>query len=83
MSLLCKGNDCQCEACQRVSSLSCKTTEGGIKLARSHNYYFQVQGQLAITDAQWRDFCVYTPIESHVERIVYLIVISGTAFKRN
>ena len=58
------------EACQKISSFSCLSTEGGIKLAHSHNYYYQVQGQLAITGAQWCDFYVYTPIESHIERIV-------------
>ena len=67
--LLCKGNDHQW-GLSEISSFLCLSTEGGIKLAHSHNYYFQVQGQLAITGAQWCDFYVYTPIESHIERIV-------------
>ena len=52
------------EACTKLPSFSCKLSEGGVKLVHSNNYYFQVQGQLAITGADWCDFCIYTPVES-------------------
>ena len=35
------------EACQKISSFSCLSIEGGIKLAHSHNYYiFKCRGSL-------------------------------------
>lgn len=57
------------EACEKISSFSCKLTDNNIQLKRNHHYFFQVQGQLAITGAPWCDFCVYTPIGIEVERI--------------
>lgn len=33
---------------------------GNLKLKREHNYYHQVQLQLAVTTFKWCDFCVYT-----------------------
>ena len=42
---------------------------GTAELKRSHDYYYQVQGQLAITKLQWCDFFVWTPKGYTVERI--------------
>ena len=44
-----------------------------LKLKRKHNYYYQVQEQMHITNRIWYDFVVWTPRESelHVERIFY------------
>lgn len=41
-----------------------------IKLKETHDYYFQVQGQLHITEKYFCDFIVWTPSEIFVERIV-------------
>ncbi|SMN01597.1 hypothetical protein SPONL_2142 [uncultured Candidatus Thioglobus sp.] len=57
------------EACEKIPSFYCKVTDSGIELQHNHNYYFQVQGQLAITGASWCDFCVYTSLGIEVERI--------------
>ena len=42
-----------------------------LKLKRTHNYYCQVQGQMAITGRTWCDFVVYTEKGLHCERINY------------
>lgn len=50
----------------------CKINQTGeISLKQNHPYYFQIQGQLAITRRRWCDFVVWTlkkPLS--VERIV-------------
>ncbi len=45
-----------------------KTTDE-VKLKQSHNYYYQVQGTMAITGRKWCDFVVWTPSKLYVERI--------------
>ena len=44
-------------------------TDGGLN--RSHKYYTQVQGQLAITNRQFCDFVVWTPIGLITQRIYH------------
>ena len=52
---------------------SLNTHTGGkkLELKRSHHYYFQIQGQLAITQRKWCDFVVYTNKGVSVERISF------------
>ena len=57
------------EAAKTLRSFSCKEVDGNLALKREHNYFYQVQGQLAITRARWCDFCVYTPHGFSIERI--------------
>ena len=40
-----------------------------IKLRRTHDYFYQVTGQLAITDAVFCDFVTWTCSDIHIERI--------------
>ena len=40
-----------------------------IKLHRTHDYFYQVTGQLAITDAVFCDFVTWTCSDNHIERI--------------
>lgn len=40
-------------------------------LKRSHNYYYQIQTQMAITERLWCDFVVWTPLGFSHERITY------------
>ena len=47
----------------------CDVIGSKLKLKRSHPYYSQVQGQMAITERHWCDFIVYTKKGIHVERI--------------
>ena len=49
------------QAASGLPSFPCTVIDGRISLKRDHNYYYQVQGQLAITNASWCDYCVYTP----------------------
>ena len=49
------------EAVQQLKSkFACKlnSENGSLQLKRSHNYYYQVQGQLAITGHPWCDFVI-------------------------
>ncbi|KAL9967600.1 hypothetical protein ACROYT_G025862 [Oculina patagonica] len=41
------------------------------KLKEDHPYYAQVQGQMAVTGAQWCDFIVYTSKGIYVQRIPF------------
>ena len=47
--------------------LSCLT----LQLKRRHQYYVQVQGQMAITERKWCDFIVYTTKGISVERVLF------------
>ena len=40
------------------------------RLKRSHDYYFQIIGQLALSGAKFCDFIVWTKVDLHTERIV-------------
>ena len=42
-----------------------------LKLKRSHPYFCQVQGQMAITERTWCDFVIYTEKGVNIERIKY------------
>lgn len=44
-------------------------SNGDLCLSRGHNYYVQVQGQLAICNREYSDFICWTPCGMHVERI--------------
>ena len=46
-----------------------RTAEGNVTLKRSHQYFAQIQGQMAVTGRHWCDFCIYTEEGGHVERI--------------
>ena len=56
------------EACVDGSfCLAC--VDNTIMLKRTHDYYYQVTGQLALTGAQFCDFVIWTEVDMHVERI--------------
>ncbi|XP_077421171.1 uncharacterized protein LOC144051705 isoform X2 [Vanacampus margaritifer] len=46
-----------------------KMENGNVTLRRSHRYYWQVQGQLAVTGLRWCDFVTDTQEILYVERI--------------
>lgn len=59
------------EACD-TPSFFCKRDENGlINLRHKHNYYYQIQGQLAVFQAQWCDFVAWTPTDTVIERISF------------
>ena len=41
----------------------------GLRLKRSHQYYYQVQAAMFCTKARWCDFVVRTNVDLHIERI--------------
>ena len=45
--------------------------DGEYKLSTTHEYYYQVHGQLGITGRPFCDFVCWTPQDIHVERILY------------
>ncbi|XP_065293536.1 uncharacterized protein [Dermacentor albipictus] len=54
----------------------CRATGNEITLKREHEYYYQLQGQMAVTGLSWCDFVVWTNAASiasslHVERIFF------------
>lgn len=49
----------------------CSLENGSLKLKKTHNYYCQVQGQMAVTERYWCDFVVYTEKGISVERIEF------------
>ena len=46
-----------------------KLKDGVLSLKRSHRYYTQVQGQMAVTKTNWADFFVYSTHGHILERI--------------
>ena len=44
-------------------------TVTGLRLSQKHNYYFQIQGQLAICDRAFCDFVCWTPEGIYTERV--------------
>ena len=59
------------ETNKSIMTRQCFTVDGGrLFLKKSHAYYFQVQLQLLVTEAEYCDFVLYAGIgEPHVERI--------------
>ena len=51
------------------SSFYLKPTESGLKLSKVHDYYHQVQGQMAICERSYCDFVCWTPLGMDIERI--------------
>jgi hypothetical protein len=49
-----------------------KNDKGEIKLNRSHDYFYQVQGQMFVTGLKWADFVVWLNDKNvYVERILF------------
>ena len=44
---------------------------GELRLSHDHDYYFQVQGQLAVCNMEFCDFICWTPLGFHTDRIVF------------
>ena len=59
------------EACKSLKTYFCKNTERGPELKRNHDYFYQVQGTMAITRRRWCDFVVWTAKGMSVERLHY------------
>lgn len=59
------------EAVNGVKDFCLEKDDENIRLKKNtHNYFFQVQGQLLVTGAKFCDFVVYTKKDLFIERIV-------------
>ena len=58
------------EACTK-SDFYCTLNNGLFCLRRNHQYYYQIQGTMAITNAHACDFVVWTPKSMRVETILF------------
>lgn len=59
----------QCDLCKDAKCL--KIVNGEFKLEKTHDYYFQVMGQMAITGLKWCDFMVFCKNDWHIETIFF------------
>ena len=59
------------EAAKSDSGFCLSESNGILKLKESHQYFCQVQGQMAVCGAKWCDFVVYTFKGMHLERVLY------------
>ncbi|ESO88647.1 hypothetical protein LOTGIDRAFT_165431 [Lottia gigantea] len=53
------------------SQFCCEMNKDKVILKRSHNYYYQVQAQMALTNSLWCDFVVWTLCDISIERIAF------------
>ena len=51
------------EASQRLNNFMSTIKDGVLDLKITHDYYLQIQGQMAIAGATWCDFVIYTKKE--------------------
>ena len=56
-------------ACQEVNKFCSSLVDGQATLKKSHNYYYQIQGQLGVTQLPWCDFVIWTPHGASVQRV--------------
>ena len=62
------------ELCTTKPDFFVQNIDGEYKLKQKHNYYYQVQGQMHITNRKWCDFVVWNPQGTDkllVDRIQY------------
>ena len=58
------------EACTQ-KGFCCELVSGKVCLKRNHQYYYQIQGSMAIVGVEWCDFIVWTTKDMSVERIAF------------
>ena len=66
-------------ACNKLPAFCCTVQDGSVKLREDHEYYYQVQGQLAVCSAKWCDFVVWLGKDMSVQRIAYDDVFWNTS----
>ena len=57
------------EASQRLKNFMSTIKDGVLDLKITHDYYLQIQGQMALVGATWCDFVIYTKKGVSVQRI--------------
>ena len=64
--------EAKCLQCLSVRNAKClRHINGELKLKKSHEYYYQIQGQLGLTEMQWCDLMVLCKDDYHIERIYF------------
>ena len=58
------------EAAHEIPTFFMATSGNSMKLKNTHQYFYQVQGQLMVTGAPFCDFVIYTSKDIHIERIL-------------
>ncbi|XP_022325057.1 uncharacterized protein LOC111125467 [Crassostrea virginica] len=65
----------KCEVCLQFCTCNLPDylgyVDGRLEIKKSHKYFCQVQGQLAVTQRQWCDFFVYSCNGTFLERVLY------------
>ena len=56
--------------CTLSPSFCCSVDDGELHLKPSHNYMFQIQGQMAVCEQAWVDFVIWTKKSISVQRIL-------------
>ena len=61
------------EACHSKPNFFClyDSVEECVHLKKTHNYFYQVQGQMGVLNARWCEFIVWTPSSFTVETITF------------
>ena len=60
----------KCPITDSISQLKyLKCVNGVYKLKKTHNYYYQIMGQMMLTGCDWVDFYVYCKNDFHLERV--------------
>ena len=59
------------DACTKIKSFYCQLVNDQIRLKKSHHYYYQVQGAMAMADVKWYDFIVWTTNDMNIEKITF------------
>lgn len=57
------------EAIANIPNFCLKEAGGSILLLKSHEYFYQIQGQLMVTGAEFCIFVVYTKKDLYVKKI--------------
>ena len=59
------------EACEASTFYCSLNSSNEVHLKRNHNYFYQVQGQMAVLNVEWCDFIVWTPSWIFIERVAF------------
>ena len=59
------------EACSTQNFYCSLDSNGNLKLKENHQYYAQIQGQMAVGERTWCDFVVYTQKGCSIQRIYF------------
>ena len=63
--------NCDPYECGEDSKFFCEIKSNELNLKHNHNYYYQVQGQMAIRESSWIHFVIWTHKGIHVEKIPF------------